>query len=103
MPDLDMAALAEELGVPFSWVKEKVAARQLPHRRYGKHVRFTAEDVAAIRAASAEPVAAAPPIRLVGRPGPPPGPLLPKPPRNPAPLPRPTPPPPPNPSKAVPA
>lgn len=66
MADLDIKGLAAELGVPWTWVRDKVTARQLPHHRYGRHVRFTPEDVAAIRETSAEPVAKAPsPLRIV--------------------------------------
>lgn len=57
MADLDIDGLAAELGVPRTWVRDKVTARAIPHHRYGRHVRFTDEDVAAIRQASAAPVA----------------------------------------------
>lgn len=60
MADLDITAAAEELGLPRSWLRDKVTAHAVPHHRYGKHVRFTTEDLAAIRAASAEPVLTAP-------------------------------------------
>ncbi len=61
MPDtpqrlLNIDELAELLGVKRGWVRDKVTARQLPHHRIGRHVRFTAEDVEAIVAAAAEPV-----------------------------------------------
>ncbi len=41
---------AEELNLPASWLESKAQKRQIPHRRYGRHVRFTDEDIAAIRA-----------------------------------------------------
>lgn len=53
---LDMAGLAEYLDVPLGWVREKVAARQIPCHRIGKHVRFAPDDIDAILAATAEPV-----------------------------------------------
>lgn len=51
-----MAGLAEYLGLPFGWVREKVAKREIPFRRLGKHVRFSPDDVAAILADAEEPV-----------------------------------------------
>lgn len=38
---LTFAEAAERLSVPESWLKNRVAARQVPHTRLGKHVRFT--------------------------------------------------------------
>jgi excisionase family DNA binding protein len=57
LPDrlLNMAELAEYLGVPFTWVRDKVTARALPHTRVGKHVRFAPDHVAAIVASGEEP------------------------------------------------
>lgn len=34
------AQAAEWLGVPVSWLQEKVQKREVPHTRLGKHVRF---------------------------------------------------------------
>lgn len=47
----DQAALL--LGVPESWVREHARLGDLPHRRIGKHLRFTEDDIAAYIAASA--------------------------------------------------
>lgn len=47
----DQAAVL--LGVPESWVREHARTGDLPHRRIGKHLRFTEDDVAAYVAASA--------------------------------------------------
>lgn len=57
MADLDIAGMAQELGVEESWVRDKVKARAIPHHRYGKHVRFTAEDIAEFRASTKEETA----------------------------------------------
>ncbi len=38
---IDEAALA--LAVPRSWLRDKVTARQVPHTRLGRHVRFSEE------------------------------------------------------------
>lgn len=38
---LDMQALADYLGVPRTWVRDKVAVRAIPYTKVGKHVRFT--------------------------------------------------------------
>lgn len=32
---------AEVLNVPYTWLRDKVTARQVPHTRLGRHVRFT--------------------------------------------------------------
>jgi excisionase family DNA binding protein len=42
---LTFAEAAEVLNVPESWLREKVARRQVPHTRLGKHVRFTRADL----------------------------------------------------------
>ena len=104
MPDLTIAEAAIELGLAKSTVRDMVTARKIPHHRYGGRcgVRFTAEDLAAFRAATAEPVAPPVPARRVApvvalRPveasPDKPGPHTPPPPRDPAKLPRPTTPP----------
>lgn len=54
MADLDIQGMADLLGVPFTWVRDKVTARQIPHHRYGRHVRFTEEDIAEYRARTKE-------------------------------------------------
>ncbi|MDA0564845.1 helix-turn-helix domain-containing protein [Streptomonospora sp. S1-112] len=36
---------ARRLNVPESWLRDKVTARKIPHRRLGKHVRFCEEDL----------------------------------------------------------
>jgi len=48
--DRTYAEAAEELGVKPSWLKAKAQAREIPHRRYGRLVRFADEDIAEIRA-----------------------------------------------------
>ncbi|MQA85035.1 MAG: helix-turn-helix domain-containing protein [Streptosporangiales bacterium] len=40
---LTFSEAAQRLNVPESWLREKVARRQVPHTRLGKHVRFTKE------------------------------------------------------------
>ncbi len=47
-PLLNFKQAAERLNIPESWLREKVAKRQVPHTRFGKHVRFTEADLAAI-------------------------------------------------------
>lgn len=51
---------AEELNLPVSWLQAKAQARQIPHTRYGRHVRFTDADLSAIRAMHASPILQAP-------------------------------------------
>jgi len=38
-----IAEAAEYLNVPYTWLRDKVTARQVPHTRLGRHVRFTEE------------------------------------------------------------
>lgn len=57
---LDIDGLAAHLGLPRTWVRDKVTARQIPHRRYGRHVRFAPEDVEAIERGGFVPAQAAP-------------------------------------------
>jgi excisionase family DNA binding protein len=37
---LDAAAVAEQLGVPESWVRREARANRLPHVQLGRYVRF---------------------------------------------------------------
>lgn len=63
--DRNYGQAAEELNIPVSWLQAKAAARQIPHHRYGRHVRFTDDDIAAIRAMSAtEPLRQTPALTL---------------------------------------
>lgn len=52
---LDITELADVLGVPRTWVRDKVTARQIPFTRVGRHVRFDQEDIDAIVAAGKQP------------------------------------------------
>lgn len=47
---------ARVLAVPESWLRERVRLRRVPHRRLGKHVRFTAQDLEHIVEQSAQQV-----------------------------------------------
>lgn len=49
---LSIAEAAELLAVPPSWLRDKVTARQVPHTRLGRHVRFTPDQLRRIIAAS---------------------------------------------------
>ncbi len=53
---LTIPEAARLLAVPESWLRERVRLRRVPHRRLGKHVRFTARDLEEIveRAAQRE-------------------------------------------------
>jgi excisionase family DNA binding protein len=57
---------AEVLNVPFTWLRDKVTARQVPHTRLGRHVRFTEAHLAEIVADGERPVESAP-VFLTGR------------------------------------
>jgi excisionase family DNA binding protein len=49
------AEAAQLLKVRESWLRKKAAARQVPCTVLGKHLRFSAADIAAIIAAAAQP------------------------------------------------
>lgn len=61
-----VAEAAAELGVSVSWLKKAVAARTVPHRRYGRTVRFEPEDIEAIRA-DARRVPKTAPVPVIAR------------------------------------
>jgi excisionase family DNA binding protein len=44
---VDVAAVAELLLVPQSWVREQVRSGAIPHVRLGRYVRFDVDDVQA--------------------------------------------------------
>lgn len=54
MSDRTYIEAAAELNLPVSWLQRKAQARLIPHRRYGRHVRFSDADIEAIRAKHAE-------------------------------------------------
>lgn len=64
---LTIDELAELMNVKRSWVRDKVTARVLPHRRPAGGVRFAPEDVEAIKQQLFEPAVAATPSRAAGR------------------------------------
>ncbi|MEU4570818.1 helix-turn-helix domain-containing protein [Micromonospora sp. NPDC023956] len=64
---LDQKQLTELLNVPATWVRDKVTARAIPHRRVGRHVRFTPADVAEIEQMFFEPAITETPSRTVTR------------------------------------
>lgn len=53
-PLLTIAQAAERLNVPYTWLRDKVTARQVPHHRLGKHVRFTEDDLDQLLARSTQ-------------------------------------------------
>jgi len=50
---LDAYAAGELLGVPHTWLLREARAERIPHRRLGRYVRWSVEDVAAIAEANA--------------------------------------------------
>lgn len=44
---------AQRLGVTVSWIYERTRRKQIPHRKLGKFVRFTEEDLQKISEAAA--------------------------------------------------
>ncbi|MEV2279491.1 helix-turn-helix domain-containing protein [Nocardiopsis sp. NPDC049922] len=53
---LTIPEAARVLAVPESWLRERVRLRRVPHRRLGKHVRFTAQDLELIVEKAAQQV-----------------------------------------------
>lgn len=45
---LDIPTAAEWLNVPEGWLRKKVSSGEVQHTRLGKHVRFSADHLAAI-------------------------------------------------------
>jgi excisionase family DNA binding protein len=45
---LTIAEAADYLNVPFTWLRDKVTAREVPHTRLGRHVRFAPDHLARI-------------------------------------------------------
>ena len=65
---LTTKGLAELIGLAPTTVRDMVTRREIPHTRLGpKTVRFTPEDVAAIKEKFAEPAITATPSRAAGR------------------------------------
>ncbi|WP_231972351.1 helix-turn-helix domain-containing protein [Nocardiopsis alborubida] len=54
---LTIPEAARVLAVPESWLRERVRLRRVPHRRLGKHVRFSATDLEQIVARAAQQIA----------------------------------------------
>lgn len=54
---LTIPEAARVLAVPESWLRERVRLRRVPHRRLGKHVRFSAGDLEQIVERAAQQVA----------------------------------------------
>jgi excisionase family DNA binding protein len=44
---VDAHAIAELLGVPVTWVRESARSGAIPHRRFGRYVRFDEDEVLA--------------------------------------------------------
>lgn len=61
-----IADAADLLNVPFSWLRDKVTAGEVPHTRLGRHVRFTEAHLAQIVAAGEQPTGRAA-VVLTGR------------------------------------
>lgn len=55
---LDIAGLAEYLGVPRTWVRDQVTARAIPFTKIGRHTRFAQHHIDQIVAAGEQKVAA---------------------------------------------
>ena len=60
LPEIDrlltIAQAAVVLNVPPTWLRDKVTARQVPHTRLGRHVRFNAAHLAQIVASGEQHV-----------------------------------------------
>lgn len=63
--DLDYSHAARVLRLPVGWLKEKAPAEEIPCTRYGKHVRFTPDDIREIRRMHRKAPAGAPVLAAV--------------------------------------
>lgn len=63
----DMDEATALLNLPATWLRHAVTARQVAHRRIGRHVRFTRDDLDQILADAAQPVESAPVAPLAPR------------------------------------
>lgn len=59
-PDYTLAEVADALGMSQRWVRDRIRLDGAEHVRYGQHIRFTAEQVAKLRAAHVRTVVAEP-------------------------------------------
>lgn len=50
-PDYTLREVAEALGMSTRWVRDRIRLDGAEHNRYGRHIRFTPEQVAKLRAA----------------------------------------------------
>jgi excisionase family DNA binding protein len=65
---LDIRGYAALIGVPWTWVRDKVTAREIEFERVGRHVRFSQANHEANQAAWRErPVTATVPILALAR------------------------------------
>jgi excisionase family DNA binding protein len=49
--DYTLDEVAAALGMSTRWVRDRIRIDHVSHSRYGRHIRFTAEQVAQLRAA----------------------------------------------------
>ena len=53
---LTFSEVAGMTGLRESWLRKKVSEQSIPHRKVGKHVRFSRDDIDALIEQSAQPV-----------------------------------------------
>lgn len=51
VPDFTLDEVAQALGMSTRWVRDRIRLDGASHQRYGRHIRFTPEQVAELRAA----------------------------------------------------
>jgi excisionase family DNA binding protein len=66
---VDAHAIAELLGVPVTWVRESARSGAIPHRRFGRYVRFDQDEVLAWTSLTNGAAAGKQPIALMARAG----------------------------------
>ncbi|MBS45336.1 MAG: hypothetical protein CMH83_19630 [Nocardioides sp.] len=58
--DYTLSEVAEALGMSERWVRDRIRLDGIAHQRYGRGIRFTAEQVAALRSAHSHSLAKEP-------------------------------------------
>lgn len=59
-PDYTLEEVAEALGMSTRWVRDRIRLDGAEHVRYGKHIRFTRDQVAQLRAAHVRTIVSEP-------------------------------------------
>lgn len=59
-PDYSLEEVADAVGMSTRWVRDRIRLDGVAHQRYGRVIKFTAEQVAELRAAHVKAIVAEP-------------------------------------------